>query len=236
MMTVDDIEDWLSDPSGLASVSAEELLSLRGRYPFCEPVHWLVLRKMYDSGDIRLGEELARSSVHISDRRALYNFLHYEATAMETNVSLDTMTAAVQDYFAVEGNEEQRKTLQELAARLKEARMARKSAESAGGAADEREESRPREEVAEVKSERPREESSTAEPEREEQETDNVGVRPSYGRAQESAEADVKRLIREKKYSEALRILKAIDLHNSPKSSYFALQIKYIETILANSR
>lgn len=41
-------------------------------------------------------------------------------------------------------------------------------------------------------------------------------------------------LIKEHKYGEALKILKQIDLEKSEKSSYFALQIKYLETITNN--
>ena len=45
-------------------------------------------------------------------------------------------------------------------------------------------------------------------------------------------EFGVKKLILEKRYVEALRILKKINLNNSRKNAYFALQIKYLETIL----
>ena len=45
-------------------------------------------------------------------------------------------------------------------------------------------------------------------------------------------EIGVKKLILEKRYVEALRILKKINLNNSIKNTYFALQIKYLETFL----
>lgn len=45
-------------------------------------------------------------------------------------------------------------------------------------------------------------------------------------------EIRVKKLILDKRYVEALRILKKINLNNSIKNTYFALQIKYLETIL----
>ena len=41
-----------------------------------------------------------------------------------------------------------------------------------------------------------------------------------------------KELIAEKRYFEALKMLKKINLNNSEKNVYFALQIKYLETIL----
>ena len=45
-------------------------------------------------------------------------------------------------------------------------------------------------------------------------------------------EENVKKLIAEKRYFEALKILRKINLNNSEKSIYFAPQIKYLETIL----
>ncbi len=45
-------------------------------------------------------------------------------------------------------------------------------------------------------------------------------------------EIRIKKLILDKRYVEALRILKKINLNNSIKNTYFALQIKYLETIL----
>lgn len=237
MITVDHIVSWLSDPSGLEPVSAEELLSLRDAYPFCEPLHWLLLRKMHVSGDIRFGQELVRSSVHISDRRALYNFLHYEAATVEADAALDSMTAAVQDYFAVEGNEHQRKTLQELAARLKAARMARRAAEDATRAeADSEDIPQEPDSNAFIHEVRPEGERVVlSDPESQKPPQDDVPAADG-STLPDSAEDEVKRLVREKKYAEALRILKAINLNNPKKSAYFALQIKYIETILANNK
>ena len=42
----------------------------------------------------------------------------------------------------------------------------------------------------------------------------------------------VKQLIAEEKYLEALRLMKKINLNNSEKNVYFAVQIKFLETIL----
>lgn len=237
MITVDHIVSWLSDPSGLEPVSAEELLSLRDAYPFCEPLHWLLLRKMHVCGDIRFGQELVRSSVHISDRRALYNFLHYEAATVEADAALDSMTAAVQDYFAVEGNEHQRKTLQELAARLKAARMARRAAEDATRAeADSEDIPQEPDSNAFIHEVRPEgERVGLSDPESQKPPQDDVPAADG-STLPDNAEDEAKRLVREKKYAEALRILKAINLNNPKKSAYFALQIKYIETILANNK
>ncbi len=45
-------------------------------------------------------------------------------------------------------------------------------------------------------------------------------------------EQRVKSLIAERRFCEALKIMRKINLNNSEKSAYFAFQIKYLETIL----
>ena len=57
-------------------------------------------------------------------------------------------------------------------------------------------------------------------------------LKKSEPETDENKELRAKRLIAEKRYFEALKMLKKINLNNSEKNVYFALQIKYLETIL----
>ncbi|MCQ2329120.1 MAG: hypothetical protein MJZ93_00995 [Paludibacteraceae bacterium] len=52
----------------------------------------------------------------------------------------------------------------------------------------------------------------------------------------ENEKVDYVKLIKEKRYSEALEILRQINLENPKKSRYFAVQIRYLETILNNNK
>ena len=49
-------------------------------------------------------------------------------------------------------------------------------------------------------------------------------------------EEQAKKLIREKKYTEAYEILKALNLNNPKKSAYFADQIRFLEKIIINTQ
>ena len=52
----------------------------------------------------------------------------------------------------------------------------------------------------------------------------------------EISETNAKKCIREKKYSEAIEILKKLNLNNPKKSVYFADQIRFLEKVVSNSK
>ena len=54
--------------------------------------------------------------------------------------------------------------------------------------------------------------------------------------AQGISEEEVKKLRSERKYADAREILEELYLRNPKKSSYFAIQIKFVKTILENNK
>jgi hypothetical protein len=198
MIAKQNVISWIENPLTITDAPIEALRELRNMYPYCEMSHWMYLRKLRISDDIHLERELMNSAMHISNRRSLYNFLYYSEEKNDVSVS---DIAPISDYFGIQqGSEANRKSLQELAAKLKAARMANKIAEQ------------------------PKDDVVARENAVEEKITDD--------------ERDVlaKKFIEEKKYFEALRILKPINLNNPKKRAYFALQIKYLETIISNNK
>jgi hypothetical protein len=53
---------------------------------------------------------------------------------------------------------------------------------------------------------------------------------------QEISEINAKKLISERKFTEAIEILRALNLNNPKKSVYFADQIRFLEKVISNSK
>ncbi len=129
MISKQNVISWIENPLTITDAPIEALRELRDMYPYCEMSHWMYLRKLRISDDIHLDQELMNSAMHISNRRSLHNFLHYSEEKNEISIN---DIAPISDYFGIQqSSEANRKSLQELAAKLKAARMANKVAEQA---------------------------------------------------------------------------------------------------------
>ena len=215
-----DINNFLTNPDLVANASKEELRRLVETYPYCEALHWMYLRALYIADDAMFDEELMLHGMHISNRRLFYNYLTYQK---ETDLNSPPVLGGVPeggggsqfsilnsqlstpDYFALEQNQAQKQSLQQLAAQLKAARLARQKQKN---------------EELEMRNE-----------ELKKIEVANKQI-PEIKPLQTEEEA--KKLIKEQKYLEAIEILRAISLNNPKKSANFALQIKFLETIINN--
>ena len=212
-----DINKYLNDPELVANASSGELRRLIEAYPYCEVLYWIYLRLLYIQDDAIFEDELMRYGMHISNRRLFYNYLTEEyknSNIVETQYIASLPTT---DYFALEQNQEQKQSLQQLAAQLKAARLARQKS---------------KDEILCVSPPDPQPTPSTPS-------TPSTPKQPTIIPSQPvdtplNTEEDAKKLIKEQKYLEAIEILRAISLNNPKKSANFALQIKFLETIINN--
>ena len=212
-----DINKYLNDPELVANASSGELRRLIEAYPYCEVLYWIYLRLLYIQDDAIFEDELMRYGMHISNRRLFYNYLTEEyknSNIVETQYIASLPTT---DYFALEQNQEQKQSLQQLAAQLKAARLARQKSKDA---------------IHCVSPTEPQPTPSTPS-------TPSTPKQPTIIPSQPvdtplKTEEDAKKLIKEQKYLEAIEILRAISLNNPKKSANFALQIKFLETIINN--
>ena len=219
-----EIIKYLTNPELVANAPSNELRHLVEIYPYCESLHWIYLRSLYINDDAIFEDELMKYGMHISNRRLFYNYLTTnETTDNEINNSQLSTPVETQyiaslqttDYFSLEQNPAQKQSLQQLAAQLKAARLARQNRHETQDA---------RREMRETsdKSESPTNPTGLTSP------TNNSQF------SEEFTEENAKKLICEQKYSEAIEILRAISLNNPKKSANFALQIKFLETIINN--
>ncbi len=206
-----DINKYLTNPELISEASKEELHRLVETYPYCEVLHWIYLRALYIVDDAMFEEELLLHGMHISNRRLFYNYLTFENQSEEVqNLPIETEQAIIlpvqtPDYFALEQNQAQKQSLQQLAEQLKKARLARQNKE------------------ANNKHQKTNNQLNTT-----------IITSQKETTTLQKNEDDAKKLIKEQKYLEAIEILRAISLNNPKKSANFALQIKFLETIINN--
>ena len=210
-----DINKYLTNSELISEASKEELRRLVETYPYCEALHWIYLRALYIADDAMFDEELMLHGMHISNRSLFYNYLTYQEErdlnsppilgGGDSQFSILNSQLSTPDYFALEQNQAQKQSLQQLAAQLKAARLARQKQKN---------------EELEMRNE-----------ELKKIEVANKQI-PEIKPLQ--TEENAKKLIKEQKYLEAIEILRAISLNNPKKSANFALQIKFLETIINN--
>ena len=198
-MNRSDINDFLTSPDLVANASSDEMRRLIEAYPYCEMLYWIYLRALYIKDDAIFEDELIRYGMHISNRRLFYNYLTYENIVEEnklTPTSETTIVLPVQtpDYFVLEQNPTQKQSLQQLAEQLKAARLARQKSKDA----------------------------THCVPQTETQHTSSTPKQPTTIPSQtinqsQKTEEYAKKLIKEQKYLEAIKILRAISLNNPKK-------------------
>ncbi len=243
MVTKSDIINCIENPLEVGKISAHEIRELLNTYPYFEALHFIYLRKLFIDNDIRFDSQLEDSAMHISNRKLLYNYLNYEHKDEEENTITDMPVSSI-DYFTIEENPNQKKSLQLLAQKLKEARLARSQehkvlTETKVEPQKKEDIATPANEDTNYFTENNNNFSTTLEDisslaneingniDNAEKKTSEISIDP---------EIRIKQLIKDKKYSEALEILKSINLINPKKSVYFAVQIKYLETIIDNNK
>lgn len=77
-MTREQFLDLLHDPSGLDRHSEADLALLSSRFPYCQPLHYLHLRKLSDEQSVHYPQHLKMAAAVAPDRKQLYQFLHPE--------------------------------------------------------------------------------------------------------------------------------------------------------------
>lgn len=200
MITQDSIIKALSDLAILEQIDSRSLRDTLELYPYCEPIWRLYLKKLSLDNDIRFEQALQNASIYISNRKWLHNYLFKEPTVQESFIDLQSSPIAG-DYLGSNRTPEQRASLQELAAKLKAARLQKKA-------------ERLEQEIVQAV-----------------ETTEIITVE-----IPDATKENLKIMLQNKKYLQALQILEALYLKYPEESVYFAVQIKFVKTIIENNK
>ena len=72
------LAEWMRHPEEMEYEELQELESLVERYPYFQMVRMLYLKALYVQKSLRFPRELAKGTVHITDRKQLLRYLNLQ--------------------------------------------------------------------------------------------------------------------------------------------------------------
>ena len=215
-------EDFISLVKRPQSVKAEQMAELKTiieEYPYFVAPRLMLAYAFKKSNNINTTSFLNVSAIYCAQRDWFYNFVHPETISTKDPVKHERVSKTSGNYFdlinAIESEGgDTKQSLKNMAQKLKEARN------------------------MVVKTEVPKHfKSNEISPERSVlKENETVIIDYLLPTESVNSENNVKILIAEKKYAEAIEILRTLNLNNPKKSVYFADQIRFLEKVIANSK
>jgi hypothetical protein len=205
----------LQNPENVSEEHLDGIREMGISYPYFAFSHILLAKLLKTTQDTSARQYARIASLYASNSRWLYYYLYPDQIPLSAKQGPVPRFSG--DYFSMMENVEAqggdtRETLRSLAERLKTAR-------------DIIVDEKPKERIAAT-----------------EQKKSARIATPDYFAEKTTSESDdkisekmVKKLIREKKYSEAIEILHKLNLVYPKKSVYFAAQIQFLEKIIENS-
>lgn len=228
-MTNKEFISLVKEPENVKAEHAGDLKVLVELYPNFTQARILLIKAMQQSHSIHFAANLKLAALYSSNRRLLFYYI-YPEKKLSTEHYRREHTGKSGDYFemldviAREGGDTGQ-SLKKLADRLKSARtMVVKTSDQ-----------QVKKHVEEIKS-------ATKTVEINEQivtqiipETivEDVNI-PLYD--DEKSESNAIKFIQNRKYKQAVEILRTLNLNNPKKSVYFADQIRFLEKVIANSK
>jgi hypothetical protein len=222
-MTQDTFISLLKNPDSIRPEHLDELKTMSVQYPFFAQAQILLAKAYSLQNDLQTVSQSEKAALYCADRKSLYYILHPDKQHLTKPLRIERETAHTGDYFAMidkisTQSEDPKQSLKSLAERLKAARESIQKPENI---------SKPKVQKQMPEKPLPVEQKTEA----------RVNV-PDYFEElipqRIISEELAKKLIKEKKYAEAIGILNELNLINPKKSVYFVDQIRFLEKILVN--
>lgn len=221
-MTYDDLSRALADPMTLTAYHLDDLLELSRQYPYCEALHRLLLIDLYRSEDVRFPAELKRRLLYFHDPFTLLLSLDATSGGPQTH-SYDLIDRYVRSYRREESRATEKLTSADAA-------PAREGSKRVAGT---RRVSRETEEkiVQDFLDEGPEAEKIRIRPDSKEDDIplpldDDEGPLPGEELFTEKL---AMMYASQERYTEAMTILKALNLKYPEKSGYFAERMSQLQ-------
>jgi len=229
-MTQEEFISLVKQPESVAAQHVSDLKEMVERFPYFVPSRILLTKSLQLSNSIHFEAHLKTTTVFIPSRRWLYYYLYPEKLLSAEPYRREKNAKSGGDYFDMlnvveSGGGDTRQSLKNLADKLKSARslvniptvpLKIHSDKVAKNIDVETSVNEFDKKVVEV--------------------VDANPVVVSVSQSFENSEANAKKLISERKYNEAIVILKELNLNNPKKSVYFADQIRFLEKVVSKSK
>ena len=229
-MTQEEFISLVKQPESVAAQHVSDLKEMVERFPYFVPSRILLTKSLQLSNSIHFEAHLKTTTVFIPSRRWLYYYLYPEKLLSAEPYRRERNAKSGGDYFDMlnvveSGGGDTRQSLKNLADKLKSARslvnistvpLKIQSDKVAKNIDVETSVNEFDKKVVEV--------------------VDANPVVVSVSQSFENSEANAKKLISERKYNEAIVILKELNLNNPKKSVYFADQIRFLEKVVSKSK
>jgi len=229
-MTQEEFISLVKQPESVAAQHVSDLKEMVERFPYFVPSRILLTKSLQLSNSIHFEAHLKTTTVFIPSRRWLYYYLYPEKLLSAEPYRREKNAKSGGDYFDMlnvveSGGGDTRQSLKNLADKLKSARslvniptvpLKIHSDKVAKNIDVETSVNEFDKKVVEV--------------------VDANPVDVSVSQSFEKSEAKAKKLISERKYNEAIVILKELNLNNPKKSVYFADQIRFLEKVVSKSK
>jgi hypothetical protein len=229
-MTQEEFISLVKQPESVAAQHVSDLKEMVERFPYFVPSRILLTKSLQLSNSIHFDANLKTTTVFVPSRRWLYYYLYPEKLLSVEPYRREKNAKSGGDYFDMlnvveSGGGDTKQSLKNLADKLKSARSlvniptvplkihSDKVAINVDVETSVNEFDR---KVVEV--------------------VDANPVDVSVSQSFENLEAKAKKLISERKYSEAIVILRELNLNNPKKSVYFADQIRFLEKVVSKSK
>ena len=219
-MTHDEFISIVQNPESVTAGHIGDLKEMIEYYPYFVQPRILLAKAAHNTKSLHAENYINQAALYCSDRRWLYYYLYPDKKISNEPFKYDRVPKYSGNYFDLintvesEGGDA-KQSLKNLAERLKSARA--------------------------MVSHDPVEPSKKAVP-KIVVPAESVRIpTPDYfalseEKTNEISEEYARKLIREKKYSEAIEILNKLNLINPKKSIYFADQIRFLEKVIVNSK